>query len=124
MAPAAAPRGAEPAVAPEAAAPVAPARRPPAASLPELSEAEAQSRRDAAVAAVRAIAGVAGVDWATRSTLGVTLEAGSDARLDALVAEVCTAILAYEELRYTRLQVTDAAAEGAAAARVHWRQCN
>ncbi|HOV57284.1 MAG TPA: restriction endonuclease [Rhodanobacteraceae bacterium] len=123
LAPAAA-RGAEPAAAPEAATQAAAARRPAAARPPELSEAEAQSRRDAAVAAARAIPGVVGVDWATRSTLGVTLEAGNDARLDALVAEVCTAILAYEELRYTRLQVTDVAAEGAAATRVHWRQCN
>lgn len=91
--------------------------------VPELTEAQQQERRAAALAAVRAIAGVESSDWLTKSTLAVAMQAGSEERRAGLVAAVCGAVLVYEELRYTRLQVTDSLAVSEADKRVHWRQC-
>ncbi len=91
--------------------------------LPELTEAQAQERRQAALASVRAVVGVETSDWSTKSTLAVALRAGNEERLNSIVAAVCSAVVEFEELRYTRLQVTDSLATSEADKRVHWRQC-
>jgi hypothetical protein len=91
--------------------------------LPELTEAQELERRKDALAAVRAVVGVESSDWSTKSTLAVALRAGNEESLNSLVAAVCSAVLAFEELRYTRLQVIDSLAVSEADKRVHWRQC-
>jgi hypothetical protein len=112
-----------PAVLPPPAAAPAPKPAKSSAALPELTQAQEQERRKAALADVRAVVGVESTDWSTKSTLAVALRAGNEERVDSLVAAVCAAVVAFEELRYTRLQVTDSLATSEADKRVRWRQC-
>ena len=93
---------------------------PPAAAIrgvPVLTEAEAEARRGAALAAVQVLDGVEDASWTTRSTLMVALSA-PDPELRRLVSDrVCARLVEYEELRFTRLQIQESAD------RVRWAQC-
>ena len=89
----------------------------------ELSGAEELERRIAALDDVRKIAGVVGSDWSTKSTLVVAVNASTDEARTPVVDAVCAAVVAYEELRFTRLQINDASATRESMKRVHWHQC-
>jgi hypothetical protein len=90
---------------------------------PALSGADELDRRLAVLDAVRKLDGVVMTDWSTKSTLIAVLKPDEQAQRDALVARICAAVVAYEELRFTRLQVEDAPTTANAPKRVHWHQC-
>lgn len=87
--------------------------------IESLDETTLAQRRNAAADAARAVAGVGSAEWSTRSTLIVGLAGGKADDRRRVAADVCAALLRYEELRYTRIQVQDLT--GGAA--VTWRSC-
>ena len=117
--PAVAPVNAPP---PAAATPAAPAA--PLFPDPTLTEAQLETRRATAAMEVRSIPGIGDAAWSTKSTLAISLPAGTDTIPDTLIADICRILLQYEEQRFTRLQL-DVAAESpdAPAAAVRWHQC-
>ena len=113
---------------------------------PNMTEEEAAARRQQAEAAVLSLTGVQNANWSTRSTLVLVLptpsasNAADDAdahpgadgstvggeaqdRLAPLVRSICDELTRYEELRYTRLQISYASPRDEDEARVRWRQC-
>ncbi|MEZ5465496.1 MAG: restriction endonuclease [Lysobacteraceae bacterium] len=98
---------------------------------PNLSEADLADRREQAEKAVIALTGVRNANWSTRSTMVVVLSPvdasisadSDDDPLAATVQAACAELVRYEELRYTRLQISHADPRDEAEARVRWRQC-
>lgn len=117
------------AVAPAAAAPAAPAApgtgsaAPSVAPAPALSEAQMAQHRDFAAASALLVDGVLSATWPSKSTLQISVRAGSDAERDAIVAKLCAELTRREHLRFTRLQVQDLSANGEVQGGVRWRQC-
>lgn len=101
------------------------------AQMPDatLTEAQLETRRATAAMDVRSIPGLDDAVWSTKSTLVITLPAGTTTVADTLVSDVCRILLQYEEQRYSRLQLEIPAApgtggpDGAAPPQVRWRQC-
>jgi len=113
-----------PAPAPVAAppsAPVVPASKP--GVVPDLTEAQEAQRRAEAADRVRIVAGVSSAAWSTKSTLLVALATKTPESRDEVVSEVCKAVLNYEELRYTRLEISNLIATTESEKRVRWHQC-
>lgn len=82
------------------------------------------SRRASAVLEVRSLSHVSTATWSSQSTLELGLHAYvDDAALTKLVDDVCGALLQYEELRFTRLQVGVPSATAGQPDQVRWRQC-
>ena len=113
---------------------------------PNLSEEDAEQHRQLAEKAVLALTGVKNASWSTRSTMVLVLPLPSeqtagdgngapstDADTDAgstvedplapLVRTICDELTRFEELRYTRLQISYANPRNDDEARVRWRQC-
>lgn len=117
------------AVAPAAAAPAAPAApgtgsaAPSVAPAPALSEAQMAQHREFAAASALLVDGVLSATWPSKSTLQISVRAGSDAERDAIVAKLCAELTRREHLRFTRLQVQDLSANGEVQGGVRWRQC-
>ena len=109
---------------------------------PNMTEAQAEERRGLAENAVRALTGVREASWSTRSTMVLVLPLPADIKSDAptvsqaeasgapsedplapIVQVICDELTQYEELRYTRLQISYADPRNEDEARVRWRQC-
>jgi len=106
-----------------ATAPSTPAPARGSAAYVEPSEAEQQAHRAAVLDALHGNPRIAAASWSTRSTLGVAMRAGSEAAMDELKDVVCKSVVAYEELRFTRLEMRDVAARTESEGRVRWAQC-
>ncbi|HQX25285.1 MAG TPA: restriction endonuclease [Pseudomonadota bacterium] len=114
------------AAAPAPAAPAATGANPAAPSIapaPALSEAQMAQHRDFAAASALLVDGVLSATWPSKSTLQISVRAGSDAERDAIVAKLCAELTRREHLRFTRLQVQDLSANGEVQGGVRWRQC-
>lgn len=84
---------------------------------------ELAARRQQASDQVGAVEGVASVGWSTKSTLVIGVNGGGKAGREKIIAEVCTHLMTFEELRLTRLQVHEFEPTSEEDARVHWQQC-
>lgn len=89
------------------------------AAVAQLSDEERALRRREAAAQVAELEQVDRAHWSTQSTLTVALvrEDGIDT---GVVNQACAILVAYEELRYTRLQIEPPANSTVP---VRWRQC-
>ena len=89
------------------------------AAVAQLSDEERALRRREAAAQVAELEQVDRAHWSTQSTLTVALvrEDGIDT---GVVNQACAILVAYEELRYTRLQIEPPANSSVP---VRWRQC-
>jgi nucleoid-associated protein YgaU len=89
------------------------------AAVAQLSDEERALRRREAAAQVGELKQVDRAHWSTQSTLtvGLVREDGIDT---GVVNEACAILVAYEELRYTRLQIEPPANSTVP---VRWRQC-
>ena len=105
------------------AAPGAEPAAPSIAPAPALSEAQMAQHRDFAAASALLVDGVLSATWPSKSTLQISVRAGSDAERDAIVAKLCAELTRREHLRFTRLQVQDLSANGEVQGGVRWRQC-
>jgi len=77
-------------------------------------------RRAAAARRVSELPRVRQAAWSGPRTLLVSLEHGSDEKLDdQLLDEVCRTLVANEEMRFTRVQLESSEADQ----RVRWRLC-
>lgn len=108
---------------------------------PDMSEAEIARRREQAEKNVLALTGIQNASWSTRSTMVLVLPLPDDSAatsadsgegddkptdedpLAELVRSVCDELTRFEELRYTRLQISYADPNDENEARVRWRQC-
>ncbi|MCB1560158.1 MAG: restriction endonuclease [Xanthomonadales bacterium] len=117
-------------------------RGPSALPDPDLTFDQAQLRREQAETAVQTLSGVQNASWNTRSTMVVVLPSPSSTAatsadgdpsttgapeaedlLAPVVRNICNELTRYEELRYTRLQISYANPRDEDEARVRWRQC-
>ena len=89
---------------------------------PDLTEDEAIARRAQAAMDLRGVPNVLNATWSTRSTLVVTLKAGTAHSVN-LPQQLCERILQFEELRYTRMQIETPGEDTDAPPAVRWRQC-
>ena len=89
---------------------------------PNLTSEQATARRAQAAMDLRGVPTVLNASWSTRSTLVVTLKAGTTHSID-LPKELCERILQFEELRYTRMQIETPGEDVDAPPTVRWRQC-
>lgn len=95
-----------------------------AASIARLSPEQLAARRATALMDVRGLSQVAKANWDSRFTVHLHLHEHLDGPpLEALVQDICRALLQHEELRYTRLQIDVPPATADAPVRVRWRQC-
>ena len=91
---------------------------------PTLTEQQLAARRAEAERTVRGIPGLVDARWSTRSTMVLTVPAAvGDALPEQAITAVCAALVRFEELRYTRLQVQPDSSTEAGQAWVRWRQC-
>jgi len=116
-----------PAVAPAVAAAPGPApaedpgadvRRPPG-----VTEAEETAHRAQVSDDVSSVEGVVSVGWSTKSTLVLAVNGGSKENVDRIVADVCSKLTRYDELKLTRLQVHEFQAHTPDEARARFLQC-
>lgn len=91
--------------------------------VPALSEAQMAQHRDFAAASALLVDGVLSATWPSKSTLQISVRAGSDAERDEIVAKLCAELTRREHLRFTRLQVQDLSANGEVQGGIRWRQC-
>jgi hypothetical protein len=89
------------------------------AAVATMTDAERVQRRADALRQVRALAAIASAGWSSESTLLLTLKQ-SDGADQALGESVCGVLTAYEELRFTRLQMQPPVDSTLP---IHWRQC-
>lgn len=95
-----------------------------AASIARLGPEQLAARRATALMDVRGLSQVAKANWDSRFTVHLHLHEHLDGPpLEALVQDICRALLQHEELRYTRLQIDVPPATADAPVRVRWRQC-
>jgi hypothetical protein len=104
--------------------PVVPAPPSKPGVLPDLTPAQEAQRRVDAADKVRTVAGISSAAWSTKSTLALALTTKTAADREEVVNEVCKAVLNYEELRYTRLEISNLIATTESEKRVRWHQCN
>jgi len=100
--------------------------KPGTAPMPDatLSAEQLASRRAAALLEVRSLNRVQIATWTSQSTLQVTMSNGlADADLNTMVDDICSSLLQYEELRFTRLQLEVPTGNIARPTQVRWRQC-
>jgi hypothetical protein len=90
---------------------------------PGLTEAEEAARRVQASDEASAVDGVVSVGWSSKSTLVLALNGGSKENVDRIVADVCSKLTRYDELKLTRLQVHEFQARTPDEARARFLQC-
>jgi hypothetical protein len=90
---------------------------------PGLTEAEEAARRVQASDEASAVDGVVSVGWSSKSTLVLALNGGSKEGVDRIVADVCSKLTRYDELKLTRLQVHEFQARTPEEARARFLQC-
>jgi restriction system protein len=96
---------------------------PPAMPDDTLTESQLAARRASVALELRGNPTLHNVTWATKSTLVIALHPGDTAISDRLFDEACRALVQYEELRYTRVQIEGASASADSPPNVRWRQC-
>lgn len=89
------------------------------AQVAQLTDAERADRRATAANQVAEIPEAKSAHWSTSSTLVIGLKK-ADEDIDPLVKEACEVLVAYEELRFTRVQLEPPAGTQVP---VRWRQC-
>ena len=97
---------------------------------PTLDDAAMETRRATSAMEVRTLPSVEDAQWSTKSTLVVRLSGHETNVSDTLVADICRALLQYEEQRFSRLQLEIAPNDTGLTATgevqpptVRWRQC-
>ena len=92
--------------------------------VPVLTPAQEEQRRGEAAEKVRAVGGISSAAWSTKSTLAIALTTKTADEREQVVGEACKAVLNFEELRYTRLEISNLIATTESEKRVRWHQCN
>jgi len=90
---------------------------------PGLTETEEAAHRVEASDEASTVEGVVSVGWSSKSTLVLALNGGSKENVDRIVADVCSKLTRYDELKLTRLQVHEFQARTPEEARARYLQC-
>jgi hypothetical protein len=90
---------------------------------PGLTEAEEAAHRVEASDEASTVDGVVSVGWSSKSTLVLALNGGSKENVDRIVADVCSKLTRFDELKLTRLQVHEFQARTPEEGRARYLQC-